>query len=196
MKFILKNIQLLVIILLIIILIMRGCGSNKIEEIVTTKIETKYDTVNTPILQYIPKWKTKTEINIDTLEIFVSNKVDTSEILKDYFSKYYYSDTLHFDTVGYVVINDTISKNSILSRVAYPNIIIPHTTITQTKTANKLEFYAGVGAAASIKPFNLNYAGAEFLLKTKKKQAYGIGVGIDQQLRPILSGRVYWKIGK
>jgi hypothetical protein len=34
------------------------------------------------------------------------------------------------------------------------------------------------------------------MYRNKKKQAYGLGVGINQNLQPVLSGRIYWKIGK
>jgi hypothetical protein len=32
--------------------------------------------------------------------------------------------------------------------------------------------------------------------RNKKRQAYGLGVGVDQNLVPVISIRMYWKLGK
>lgn len=194
----------LIIVLIIIILLMRNCSgnsypSNKIgdkNDTIITSISVKHDTVKTTIVNYVPKWNTKTEIKIDTFEIFRNSKVDTLEILKDYYSKYFYKDTLKIDTVGYVVVNDTISKNSILSRNVTTNIIIPTTTINKEILINKREFYIGTGIGGNIQPVNLNNISLEFLYRNKKRQAFGIGIGLNQQLSPTISGKIYWRIGK
>jgi len=42
----------------------------------------------------------------------------------------------------------------------------------------------------------LDYVGGEFMFKNKQRNMYGIGVGVNQDLQPTISGRMYWKIGK
>ena len=42
----------------------------------------------------------------------------------------------------------------------------------------------------------IQYVGGELLYKNKKRQAFGVGVGIDENLVPTLSARMYWKLGK
>ena len=42
----------------------------------------------------------------------------------------------------------------------------------------------------------LSYVCGEFLLRTKKRSVYGVGLGIDQNLKPILTARMFWKLGK
>jgi hypothetical protein len=42
----------------------------------------------------------------------------------------------------------------------------------------------------------LQYLGGEMVFKNKKRQAYGLGVGVDQNLVPVISVRMYWKLGK
>ena len=59
---------------------------------------------------------------------------------------------------------------------------------------NKNEFYVGLGLVGSKN--GINFFGPELMLRTKKKQVYGLGVGIDGNLQPNLSLRTYWKIGK
>ena len=92
---------------------------------VITKIETKWDTLKIDSLVYVPKWRTRIVTEHDT----IPTDIDTLSILKDYYSKYFYTDTLDLDSLGNIVINDTISKNQIIFREINPNIYIPTTTI-------------------------------------------------------------------
>jgi hypothetical protein len=125
-----------------------------------------------------------------------SSDLDTAAILFEYYAQYKYSDTLSLDTLGYVVVNDVISQNKITARNYKYKVDIPvkTTIITNTIYENKREFYYGLGMAGNMN--QLNYVGAELMYKNKKKQAYGLGVGINQKLQPVLSGHIYWKIGK
>ena len=77
----------------------------------------------------------------DTVEVQKVLKVDTLEILKDYFEKYVYLDTIPIDTLGYVSIIDTLSQNRILYRKPTINIQIPTKTITIVERENEREYY-------------------------------------------------------
>jgi len=184
---------LLIVVLIIIILLMRNCSGNsnpkpKPREIVKTTIE--YIPVDKEIPVYIPKWKEKIITDIDT---FLVN-VDTNAILSDYYAKYYFVDTLSLDTLGYVLVEDTVTQNKITSRKVNYKVNIPKITIEKTIYVNEREFYYGLGLAGN--PKQLNYLGAEMLYRTKKKQAYGLGVGVNQNFQPVITGRIFWKIGK
>jgi hypothetical protein len=171
---------------------MRSCNGNSdpVEPEVITKIEVRYDTIETIKETYVPKWKTKIVTEIDTFQ----TPIDTLSILRDYYAKYYYSDTLKIDTVGYAIINDTISRNTILARDIRTNILIPTTTITKEIYLNKNEFYWGLGLQGRTD--QLNYLGGEMLFRSKKRNVYGFGLGVNQDFQPVLSGRMYWRIGK
>ena len=184
---------LLIVVLIIIILLMRNCSGNsnpkpKPREIVKTTIE--YIPVDKEIPVYIPKWKEKIITDIDT---FLVN-VDTNAILSDYYAKYYFVDILFLDTLGYVLVEDTVTQNKITSRKVNYKVNIPKITIEKTIYVNEREFYYGLGLAGN--PKQLNYLGAEMLYRTKKKQAYGLGVGVNQNFQPVITGRIFWKIGK
>jgi len=177
--------------LIALLFLQRSCSSNEpVEPTVITKIEVKYDTIETIKEVYVPKWKTR----VVTETEFIPTEIDTTAILKDYYSKYFYTDTLQIDTVGFAIINDTISRNTILARDIRTNILIPTTTITKEIYLNKNEFYWGVGLQGRTD--QINYLGGELLWRTKKRSVYGFGVGVNQDFQPVLSGRMYWKIGK
>lgn len=191
-----KNLQsLLIVVLVAIILIMRSCdgdnsGNGITEPITITKIETRYDTIVEKVPEYVPKWRVKYVTEIDTFQ----TPIDTVSILRDYYAKYVYSDTLKIDTLGYAVINDTISRNTILSRDIKTNLLIPTTTVTNTVYINQRELYWGLGVQG--RKDQLNYLGGELLLRSKKQNVYGFGLGVNQDFQPVISGRMYWKIGK
>ena len=196
MKEIFKDIKtLLIVVLVAIILFMRACSGGKNSTVVTeptiiTKTVTKWDTLKIDSLVYVPRWRTK----VTTVHDTIPADVDTLSILKDYYAKYFYTDTLSLDSLGSIVINDTVSKNSIIFREIHPNVLIPTTTVTNTVYINKREFYVGFGLKGRTN--QINYLGGELLYKTKNKQIYGAGVGLNQDFQPTLGFSMYWKLGK
>ena len=149
---------LLIVVLIIIILLMRNCSGDltkkqKPKEIVKTTIE--YIPVEKEVPHYIPKWKDKIVVDIDTF--LVSQKIDTSAILSDYYAKYYFVDTLSLDTLGYVLVADTVSQNKIASRKVNYKVNIPKITIEKTIYLNEREFYYGIGLAGNPKQLNHKY---------------------------------------
>lgn len=180
---------------------MRACDGGKNRTVITepttvTETVTKWDTLKIDSLVYVPRWRTKVTTVYDT----IPTDIDTLSILKDYYAKYFYTDTLSLDSLGSIVINDTISRNSIIFREIQPNVLIPTTTITNTIYLNKREFYGGISIGGMVNPVQdespINHVSGELLYKNKKRQIYGFGLGIDKDFYPIISGRMYWKLGK
>ena len=161
-----------------------------VDEIIKTEVVTKWDTVEVAKTEYIPKIVERVVVDIDTF----STPIDTVSVLKDYYAKYFYTDTIQIDTLGSIVINDTITRNLIAMRDVQSNIFIPTTTITNTVYLNRREFYGGISLTGQ--PTQLDFINGELLYKGKKRNAYGIGVGINQELVPIYTFKVFWKIGK
>lgn len=195
MKDFFKNIQtLLIVVLLIVIFLMRSCGEGDTftEPKVITKVETKWDTLKINSTVYVPKWKTKIVTQVDS--ILVNIPIDTLEVLKDYYAKNVFVDEIVLDSLGIITITDTIYKNTVWRRGIKSNVLIPKTTITEEIYLNNREFYWGFGLQG--RSDQINYLGGELLYKDKKKQIYGLGLGVNQDLQPVISGRLYWKIGK
>jgi hypothetical protein len=186
-----KNILVLgLLVLIILLLIQRSCFSPTPTTITDTiiKIEVRWDTVEIISEVYTPKW------SYIVKPVFKYHPIDTLEILKDYFAQYYYKDTIHLDTLGFIIIKDTISQNKIQSRQTSSHLYIPTTTITKTININNREFYVGTGLGFDEN--QINYLGGELLYKNKKSQAYGLGIGVDSKFQPVISGKMYWKVGK
>ena len=186
-----KNIQtLLIVVLAVLLVLQKSCSSTPVEPKVITEIVTHWDTVKVETTKYVPKIVEKVVVNIDTF----SAPIDTVTVLKDYYAKYFYTDTIQIDTLGSIVINDTITRNLISMRDVQSNIFIPTTTITNTIYLYKREFYGGFSVGATNQAVqNIN---GELLYINKKRDAYGFGVGLNPQWQPVYTVRMYWKIGK
>ena len=179
-------------VLIIVILLMRACDKqDPVEPVIITKIETVFDTITKEVPVYKPKYVTKIEYIHDT--IIDSTPVDTVSILKDYFATYVYQDNQELDSLNLTII-DSVSQNKIFARTIQYDLIYPTTTITKEIYLNQRELYWGIGMQGRTD--QLNYVGGELLYRNRKKQAYGLGIGINQDLQPVVSGRLYWKIGK
>ena len=184
----------IIIVALIIIILLQKCiggdlgkGGQNTHDTITT-IDTSYITITKEVPKYIPKWKTKIEYIHDTTKI-----IDTAYVIGDYYSTYVYQDSLITDTLK-LYINDSISQNKIKIRDIKYKIIFPTVTITNNITKRRNEFYYGFNVAGG--KFGINSFGPELMLKTKNSAAYGVGFGLNGSLQPVISFKMYWKIGK
>lgn len=192
MKGYFKNIQtLLIVVLAVLLFYQKSCSSTPpVEPQTITEVVTRWDTLKVATKEYVPKYIKKTVVNIDTFQ----SPIDTMSILKDYYAKYFYTDTIKVDSLGFIVINDTVTRNLISKRDVQSNIFIPTTTITNTTYLYKRELFWG--ASISGNQEQIQSINGELMYVNKKRNAYGFGVGVDQNFQPIFTGRLYWKIGK
>ena len=153
-----------------------------------TVTDTSYATITKYVPTYVPKWSVKKEYIHDTTKL-----IDTAYVVGDYYSTYFYTDSLISDTL-HLYVNDSISQNKIQSRSLKYTLKFPTVTVTNTVIKNKNEFYIGLGLVGS--KTGINFFGPELMLRTKSKNVYGLGVGINGSFEPQLSLRIYWKIGK
>jgi len=199
MKWVKDNFLFIIILVLIVIILMQRCGNgidlanlfnNKPSADTIIKTDTTFVTITKEIPTYIPKWNTKVEHDIifDTI-----TKIDTTYVLGDYFATYVYNDTIKKDTIT-IYINDSIHKNKIKNRNVKYKLLYSTISTTNTIIQNKHEFYVGPKLVGSNK--GINFFGPEVLWRTKNKQVYSLGIGIDGNLQPNLSLSTYWKIGK
>ena len=215
--------EIIIISLVVIIALQRGCGTDygdkeivkvdgKDYELIKQETDTIYVEKEVQVTKYVPKYITKEVIK----EVEIPVDVDSLAIIKDYFSKVTVTDTLNLDydfpkevtdslgnkpasSLGYGILTDIISQNRIESREIDWFFKIPtvyNTTIV--KELPKTEFYYGFGVGVDqTNGFgNLSLNG---LVKTKKKQIYGLNLGLSNQAgqyKPFIGTSFYWKIGK
>ena len=192
MKKYFQNIQsLLVVVLVVVIFLMRGCSGTpaSTEPRVERDTIVEYVTIEKEYPVYVPKVKYITKVNIDTFSI----PIDTSAILANYYAIRTYEDTQVLDSLD-LTITDTVSQNQIVGRKIAYNFTYPRKTIKETVYINQRELYFGLRGVGNLD--QINYLGGEMLFKTKKKQVYSFGVGVDQNLVPVIALSMYWKLGK
>ena len=198
-SFIRKNFSLLIIIgLIIIILLQRACSpicaNGEVEIITKTQEIIKKDTVKikVPVITTVHK-KGDTIYQETLVYIDVPTKIDTASILKDCNVLRVYKDTLQLkDSMGYVSIVDSISKNKILARLWTANVNKKTTIDTVYFNKRNNQFY--LGGSITLQRPNQMLVGCNVMLKTKTDQIFGLGLGINPRLQPYLQGSVLWKV--
>lgn len=194
MKDFFKNIQnLIILVLVVLLLLQRSCSSNNPPQPQPTPevdIQIEYDTIREEIPKYVPTFIDRVEIQHDTFSL----PIDTPQVLANYFAKNYYVDTVWVDTIGYAVIRDTLTHNLITSRSVVSNFVIPTITTTYTNWKNPREFYIGVDLGGNQS--QLSHIGGKLLFRAKNNRAYSLGIGLNKEFQPVISGGMFWKIGK
>jgi hypothetical protein len=136
-------------------------------------------------------------------EVIIPTIVDTAALLKDFFAKNIYKDTLQLpDSLGTIAMIDTITQNKILGRTF--NASVKQRTIKETlivKELPKTQVYYGLTGGFN-KADVVSNVGAGLLIKTKKDKIYNLGIGVANSvtdgtngtLSPYIGAGVYWKI--
>lgn len=136
-------------------------------------------------------------------EVKIPVIVDTAALLKDFFAKNVYKDTLRLpDSLGMVAVTDTITQNKILGRTF--NASVKQREIKETlivKELPKTQVYYGFNGGFN-KADVVSNVGAGIIIKTKKDKIYQLGAGVANRvvdgtngsLSPYVGAGVYWKI--
>ena len=118
----------------------------------------------------------------DTIEVY---HVDTANLILDYFFKRAYNDTIKLDSLGFLVIKDTIQTNRITNRTVIRNIDFK---IKPLVVKNNRWFW-GVSLLGNTQEFNAITADILFV---QSKNAYSLGVGTDGT-NWVFKGSLYFK---
>ena len=202
-NFIKKNFSLLIIAaLVIVILLQRTCTPKNPETKEIIKIDGKKyevikrvtDTLKIPVIHNVYKKGEDIYHEIPVyVDVIVPSNIDTGLILKKFYATHVYKDTLQLkDSLGFIAVTDSISKNKLVSRSW--NAKVNKTTINNTIYLKELsnQFYLG-GSLGMQRPGQF-LLGGNAILKTKADKVFGLGVGVNSQLQPYFQGSMLWKI--
>jgi hypothetical protein len=193
---------LLIVTLIGLLIFTKGCNDKDITKGGTTVVNGKtyqnitqvVDTIYVPTKQTVYK-PGKTIYKETPVFVAMPREVDTVAILKDFYCKEVYKDTLKLnDGLGYVSVIDTVSQNKIIGRVwnsQVNKIIVKDTKIVKKAPVNQLY----IGAVGGFDRVNIvNYVGPTLVLKTKKDKLYSLGIGYGTNKQISLQGGIFWKI--
>lgn len=115
-------------------------------------------------------------------------------IIDKYFAQNIHRDSIPLDSVGYVLLNDTVSQNKIWARGVKYNYTIPEykTTITRTNPPRR-QIYVGAGIYGD-QNFGINRIDLGVLYKNRKEQIFILKPSYDLKDGPGLGFESYWKI--
>lgn len=189
--------------LIIVILLMQMCNGDKkeINKGDTIKVNgKKYEVVDhrrdtTYIKRDSIVYKKGKDIKVEVkVPVYIPANVDTQGILKDYFARRFYVDTLDLGEKSFVIVKDTITENKILSRVFESSITekIINDTLFLVEPP-KRQMFVGFQMGFDKKDI-FNYGGLNLLYKDKKDKIFGLGLGINSNSRPTIMGSMNWKI--
>lgn len=184
--------------LVAIIILQRSCNNNM--DIDDNKITVKTDTVwkvtKDTVFKTVNAVKTE-YISIDKEEYKPGESIDTcktrfNNLLKEHLVRTVYSDTLKLDSLGTVVIQDTVWLNKLYGKREYiKDYKIPFVTKTITKKEDpRRQMYIGgnafIGGSGLLTP--------GLIYKDRKDRVYqaNVGVGFDGSIN--YGFGMYWKI--
>ena len=208
----LLNLKNIAIALLIVVVVFQQCGGNKKGTGEIVKVDgKKYELIKHEI-DTVEVVKTKVvtkkgeDIYHETIvekEVIIPTIVDTAALLKDFFAKNIYKDTLNLpDSLGIVSLIDTITQNKIFGRTF--NASVKQRTIKETtivKELPKTKVFYGLEGGFN-KADVVSHLGFGVLINTKQDKIFHLGIGAANRttdgtsgaLSPYIGGGVYWKI--
>lgn len=201
-----KLISFFIFLAIIVVTLVRSCDNDN-HKVETVKVNGKEHEIIKRVIDtfYVTKTKSKYvkgddiyhEVIVEREKIVeVHDKIDTNKILQQYFQKIVYKDTLFIDSLGYVSVIDTISRNKIIGREW--NSMLKEKTIRDViivKDQPKNKLYLGINTFIN-RNNGLNTLTSGLLLETKKEKIYQINAGLTNNngIRPIFGFGFYWKL--
>ena len=197
--FLQKNFMSLVTLALVLVVLLQRCEAPKPSEGVTIIRDTTW-IVKDSLITSKPQ-VTKT-IQIESHDTIINHYIpDTNyqklvlqyqEVVNQLLAKNIYNDTLKIDTLGWVKVMDTVTKNLIANRtfkwhIKYP--VIKETITIPAKKVNQVYIGGVIQGGAEI-----NQIGASALLKTRNDFLFGGSLSVNTYGNLQYGVGAYWKI--
>lgn len=193
----------ILIIVLLVILLSKSCKNNT--TVIPTIIKTK-DTVwvyNDSTIYNKPELIKTIPFPVDKHTIEYIPDTNYSKLIKQYtelidkFLAYnIHKDSIRIDSIGYVRVTDTVSKNMIIGRSTKYNLKYPTVTIKETITIpekKRGQVYIGLGAYGYEKE-PVTGLNAGLFYKNKRDFMFGSNIGVQKDGTVMYGIQSYWKI--
>jgi hypothetical protein len=204
MEKITRNILNILILILLVIILLRTCKekvvNGEVKIIRDTTWIIKDSTVNSkpqiiktePYAVPIDRWNTEYLPDTNYTKLLDQYKKAVTELL----GVNYYKDSLYIDSLGYVTVRDTISKNVLVGRRFSYDLHYP--IIKETKTITVIEppkrqLYWGIGLNGTQQGLIDEMTGS-LMYKNKKDQMFGVNLGVNSQFKLKGGIQLFWKI--
>ena len=138
------------------------------------------DTIHGDSVPYEVAVNVPVPVYIDTGKDVFWTPVDTAEILREYFARVIYLDTLKDDSSAFIAILDTVTHNRLLSRRLFYANRKP-TVVNNYYTTQSQERYAlHAGAMVAMMPDRIT-TGPVIMLTTPKGLSYSYAIGVNSK---------------
>lgn len=190
---------LVIIVLVVIIILQRSCSEKHVND-VSVKTDTVWKHTNDTVYKDV-KIVEKIFVKPENVNYYPGETIDTCKarfqnLLKEHLVRTVYSDTLKLDSLGTIVVRDTVWINKLYGKRSYTkNYKIPQVTKTITITKQeepKRQLYVGLNAFANRNDITAFSPG--FIYKTKKDHIYQASIGVSFDGTITYGFGTYWKI--
>lgn len=188
----------IIIVLVIIIFLQKSCNSTKPNQEIKTEIDTVYKHVHDTIFKTASVVK-KEYVFIDKPKYIPGETIDTcksrfNDLLKEHLTMNIYSDTIKIDSIGELVIKDTVWVNKLHGK---RKILVDYKIPTITKTIIKVkepkrQLYIGLNGFVNREDITLFSPG--LIYKNKKDQIFQASIGLNFNGTITYGLGTYWKI--
>jgi len=197
-----RLLYLIITALVAIILLQRSCDSifDSGEEQTAIKTDTVYKHIHDTITKDVKVIYTE-YVPIDKPEYTPGETLDTckarfQDLLKEHLTKRVYADTLKLDSLGSIVIKDTVWINKLYGKRTYiKDYKIPYVTKTITtveKEKPRRQLYVGGNVFGNTTALQAITPG--LIYKDKKDRMYQANVGVNFNGSLTFGAGTYWKI--
>ena len=192
----------IIVFLILIIFLQRSCRPKQSpcpdpKPYTEVIVDTQYVYRDTVIIKYVTLIKRDTiPLPGDTVFLpdscYDSLKLQFESLARNYVARNIYRDTLTLDSIGHVILYDTIQYNRLRQHTYKLSYVIP--TITKTVALPpKRQLYAGGGLSVNTALDDLSIQ-AGLMYKNKKDQMYGVYILSDGKRPAQVGVSSYWKI--
>lgn len=120
--------------------------------------------------------------------------IQYNTLLDEFLARSTYGDSLKIDSIGYVHIKDSVTRNSIVGRSFHYNLKYPivHDSVTVTLPPQREIYYGGGLSAASDRTIDMFSAG--FLYKDKRERVYILSGTVNRFNTIGVQLQTFWKL--